>query len=539
MSSPADAWAKAASAAFSAGNDVLALQHALHGLSLDPKHRDARFNAAVSYQRQGHLNEALAFYRQLVVDGQDDAGVLRNLVQLQLDQNLHAVALGTLAVAMSLYGADARLHFLRGVALGGLQRSDEALDAFSQAIAFDPSFAEAHNNLGLLLEERSLMRDAFDAFSEAIQQRPSFAPPFFNLGSLLLSADLLTQAQYFFRRALELQPSYSVAAFNLGLACLKAGDFAQGWQFYEQRFLLDPKPIMPNVIPAGPRLNESAVFPPALLVVSEQGLGDTLQFIRYVPLLAARWPATRLIVAVQRPVLEICRQALPGFVVVGDTTELPLDPQFPWIPLLSLPLLLGLSTAVELEVPMPYLSVPESRVDAWASKIRQASGFKLALHWQGNLHAERFNLAGRSLPLETLAPLMALPGLTLVSIQKGEAADQRLGCSFADRFIECQDAIDATWDFLDISAILRCCDLLITTDTAAAHLAGGLGVPTWLLLHRPSDWRWGQHPEQTHWYPSMRLFRQPAPGRWDTVVASLVEQLSRRLASSALPSFDL
>lgn len=537
MNLSADDLANAAADSFSAGNDALALQQALQGLSLDPQHRNCRINAACSHQRLGQFSEALQFYRQLIVDGQEDAAVLGNLAQLQVDQNLHALALGTLEVALKQRnGVDARLHFLKGVALSGLQRPREAIAAFRNAVMIDASLLEAHHNLAKLLHEQGLLMEAFDAFGEAIQRWPQNAEFLYGLGNLLFDADLLSHSKQFLLSALTLEPSHRRASFNLGLASLKAGEFSEGWRFYEHRFCLEMNRLVPHASPPGPRLENLFPLPTQLLVVSEQGLGDTLQFIRYLPLLAARCPSTHLIVAVQGPVLEICQGALPGFQVVEVFKELKAAPQIPWVPLLSLPQLLGLSTPSQLEVPMPYLSVPDARVDAWALRIRPASGFKLALHWQGNPRAERSNLAGRSLPLEILAPLMALPGLTLISIQKGEAADQRLSCSFAERFIACQDAIDATWDFLDIAAILRCCDLLITTDSAAAHLAGGLGVPTWLLLHHPSDWRWGQHHKHTHWYPSMQLFRQPAPGRWDAVVESLIEPLLALLSpSAALP----
>jgi tetratricopeptide (TPR) repeat protein len=527
--SPAEC-AKAAAAAYAAGDDTLALREAFDGLSLDSCHRECRIIAAFSHQRQGQFRQAIALYRLLIGDRQDNAYVLCNLAQLQQILRLHEQALGTLELALhQSNGADSRIQIQRGMLLISLNRNIEATVALRKAVEADPAHAEAHNRLGLLLHDQGLIQESFASFGQAIQCGRSYAAPAYNLGNLLLDSGLLSHARHFLKLALEFNPSHIPAAWSLGLASLTAGDYDEGWRLYEQRFHLSPNPIRPTAQPVGPRWRDSMSFPSDLLVVSEQGLGDSLQFVRYVPVLAERCPSTRLIVAVQRPLVEICRDALPGFIVVDITTDLPHDIHLPWIPLLSLPLLLGLCTPADLEVPMPYLSVADSLLEFWGKLVSQASGFKLALHWQGNPRAERRNLAGRSLPLEALAPLMSLPGLTLVSIQKGEAAGQRFGCSFANHFISCQDEIDATWDFRDIAAILRCCDMLITTDTSAAHLAGGLGVPTWLLLHRPSDWRWGEHPECTHWYPSMRLWRQPAPGRWDAVVTSLIEPLRQRL----------
>ena len=535
----ADAYANSAAVALAAGDPATGLSEASAGLALDPTHPQCRINAAMALQQQGKLLDALRVYRQLLADHQLDGPVLPNLAQLQLSLGRPADALNVLDLALGLRDGSeqADVHFQRGLCFTALGQVQQAIQAYRAAVAADPQHPTSHNNLGLLLQESGEPQSAFAAYRAALQASPTYSHPAYNLGSLLLDQGLPDQAETFLRHALLCKPDYPSAAWALALCCLVREQFAEGWQLYEQRFAIQP-PIPLNGRPAGPRWNLSEASPPALLVISEQGLGDTLQFLRYVPSLAARWPNTHLTVAVQRPLLELCHEALPKTIdVVEVSSGLPNDPELPWIPLLSLPLLLGLRTTSELAVSMPYFTVPEPRLDSWALRIRQASGFKLALNWQGNPSAERRNLAGRSLPLETLAPLMQLPGLTLVSVQKGAAAVQRLQCSFADRFIACQEAIDATMDFLDIAAILRCCDLLITTDTNVAHLAGGLGVPTWLLLHRPSDWRWGEHQEQTHWYPSVRLCRQPAPGRWDALVASLITPLHQRLM--AHPSLSI
>jgi hypothetical protein len=186
----------------------------------------------------------------------------------------------------------------------------------------------------------------------------------------------------------------------------------------------------------------------------------------------------------------------------------------------------------------PYLKACSATSAHWETKLSASQALLVGIHWQGNPAAERGLLAGRSLPLELLAPLADLPGLEFISLQKGAGSEQLETCSFRQSFVKAQKDISEAMSFIDTAAILEQCDIVITTDTALAHLSGSLGRPTWLMLQHVPDWRWGLRGEQTHWYPSMRLFRQSSPNDWQEVIkrvqCALGELLDARPSGSKI-----
>lgn len=256
--------------------------------------------------------------------------------------------------------------------------------------------------------------------------------------------------------------------------------------------------------------------------MAEQGLGDTLQFIRCAPLLRQRF--ARLVLHGHRKLAALLLEA--GLIDAhrSDPVE---SAGSPWIPLLSLPAILGLHPGSPVNRD-PYLRVDPERVQAWQQRLGPCTGLRLAINWQGDPRHERLASRGRSLPLEAMAPLARVPGVQLVSMQKGPGQEQRASCSFRQAFVTAQEQVDAAWDFRETAAILMTCDLVISSDTALAHLAGALGRPTWLLLPRHPEWRWERDGERTGWYPCMRLFHQSSPGDWSGVLERVMEALATR-----------
>jgi hypothetical protein len=323
-------------------------------------------------------------------------------------------------------------------------------------------------------------------------------------------------------RESSMRPHDADAHGNLALLDLLEGDYDRGWPGSEWRFRGPAGLALLIARPAGPRWGGEAL--PAgtsLLLVAEQGLGDTLQFVRYLPLLRQRGMAVRLCVP----------PALHRLLEASGLENEPLTPaegqnwSGPWLPLLSLPGLLGVSRERPL-VQAPYLRVPEELVASWRRRLADERRPLLALHWQGNPEHERRHARGRSLPLDTFAPLARSGEATFLSLQKGFGAEQLTACPFRDRFVAAQEEIDQTWDFLETAAILSACDRLICADSGVAHLAGGLGHPTWLLLKDIPDWRWGLEGESSFWYPSgLRLFRQRRRGDWGEVVGRVAAAL--------------
>ena len=256
-----------------------------------------------------------------------------------------------------------------------------------------------------------------------------------------------------------------------------------------------------------------------LLLVAEQGLGDTLQFVRYALALRQSGIAVRL-----------CAQApLHGLLRSSGFDAEPLTPEQaaqhwhgPWLPLLSLPALLDVSPDNPRHTD-PYIHTTTERLRHWQQLLADAPRPLVAIAWQGNPNAELTTLRGRSLPLEAFAALAQRTDISFLSLQKGPGAEQLLSCSFRHRFLPIQNRIDQTWDFLDAAAIAACCDLVISSDTALAHLAAGMGLPTWLLLHHLPEWRWGLKGDTSPWYPSLRLFRQSSPGDWSSLLHTLTD----------------
>ena len=198
-----------------------------------------------------------------------------------------------------------------------------------------------------------------------------------------------------------------------------------------------------------------------------------------------------------------------------------------WIPLLSVPRLLEVSPSNPV-ITESYIKTTEELTAKWESTLGAKENPVVGINWQGNPKAEKRGLRGRSLELETFAPITSSSKISLLSLQKGFGSEQLETCSFKDRFVSCQDQINDTWDFLETAAIIANCDLIITSDTSVAHLAGGMGKTTWLLLHKVPDWRWSLEGDTTFWYPSMRLFRQTERGNWNEVMERVAQALQEK-----------
>ncbi len=334
------------------------------------------------------------------------------------------------------------------------------------------------------------------------------------LGMYTLKTNDSAGAYSCYIKALEIDPGNALAHLYLSIILLQSGDMVLGWEFYEWRLHESlSSPLL--TIPKGERWDGSHDKDIKLLLISEQGLGDVLQFIRFAPFLREHVGCVAL--CTPRVLIPLIKQS--GLVEqVYDPSEATSLEDYQWLPLLSIPRLLCMQNKTAETCTSPYLKACSASSAHWETKLSPSKGLLVGLHWQGNPDAERGLLAGRSLPLELLAPLADLPGLEFVSLQKGAGSEQLDACSFRSLFVNTQDDISEAMSFVDTAAVLEQCDIVITTDTALAHLSGGLGRPTWLMLQQVPDWRWGLRGERTHWYPSIRLFRQRRPDDWQEVI---------------------
>jgi Flp pilus assembly protein TadD len=485
----------------------------------------------------------------------------------------HAAAIGVLRQAIDLHPGFGEAYYNLGTALGSIGQVDEAIAAYQQAIAWKPALAQAHSNLGNLLQGKgqhtaalacydralafaptypealtnrgnaltSLGRNAeAEAMHEqAIKHRPDFAEAHYNLGVAYLEQMKIPEAIECFRRSINLRPDYPEAHNNLSMLLLLNGQFADGWQEYEWRWKVPGFPS-PTRHFRQPMWNGAAATPgcDTILVHAEQGLGDTIQFVRYLPLVKKLgWHMVFECFQSQKRLISLVVDSLGIDQIVTRAEDSPIEiadaalPAFHvHLPLLSLPRVLGHIDPADPAIPAPpYLKADEELVARFRDEplLADTGVFKVGLIWAGR-PTHRAD-AKRSMALADLAPL-AISGVRLYSLQFGAAADQMLTAP-AQRGLT--DLTPLLGDFADTAACLKQLDLLIAVDTASVHLAGALGLPAWALIAFVPDFRWIIGRNDTPWYPSVRLYRQEKPGDWSSVVRSVARDLQEAARAAA------
>lgn len=392
-------------------------------------------------------------------------------------------------------------------------RFDLAASCFHQAVAAMPGDPVPRNNLATALKNWGRFQDAERHFRTLLAETPDFLAGHYNLAGMLQQQLRFDEAIAGYRRAIRLDPDCVEAHWNLGLNLLRAGRFPEGWPEYEWRWRRPGTPVEHRHAPAwdGGPLNGRT-----LLLVCEQGLGDTLQFIRYV----------RLFGRLDGPVVLRCQAELsrllqdcPGVDRVVTTRD-PLPPFDVQASLMSLPLLFG-TTVDGIPAEVPYLPPAAGPLPPLPEGALPEGGFRVGLVW-GSSPTD----PSRSCPLAALTSLARSPELRLFSLQKGPPAEELANTPDADRIVDLSDRIG---DMADTAAFIRQLDLVVTVDTSVAHLAGALGRPVFILLPHLADWRWLLDRDDSPWYPTARLFRQRTPGDWAEVAARLDEALVQRV----------
>ena len=492
------------------------------------------YNAALIKKKKGDLNESIQLLQTSISLKPDHTNSHLLLGHsLQLSGHLEP-AIQHYQSALQLNPDLAQAHHNLGLALHAQEQFEKALSCFDRALAIHPNDANALFSRGNTLIEMGRIKEAVQAYEQAAALGSQQPMLFNNLGNAQRELGQLEASMAAFQLALTLDPSLPEAHWNASLTLLLQGNYREGLQEYEWRFRKTTNPTQPHATsPNGTWCDRLNYETQHVVVVTEQGLGDTLQFMRYVPHLISMGLK-----------VDFCAQPnLHGLIKASGIHPCPLTPEqaqqrgeAPWIPLLSLPYHLGVCP----EQPQgngAYISSCDALIETWKRKLAPSGQLLVGINWQGDPHTERLEyMGGRSFALESLAPLATFNNLQFVSLQKGFGSEQLGACSFQDRFVDCQEEISHTWDFLDCAAVMANCDLIVTSDTAVAHLAGGMGKPTWLLLKAVPDWRWGIKGDQTFWYPSMRLFRQRRPGLWDEVIQRVCEQLSEAIQTGFQPA---
>ena len=422
---------------------------------------------------------------------------------------------------------DARQYNERAIALAKQGNLEEATALFREAVRLWPDFAEAHNNLGLALREQGQLAAAVAQYQQALRLKPNYVNAHYNLGNALQAQGQLAAAVAQYQEALRLQPDYAEAHWNRGLTWLLAGDFEQGWPEYEWRWRTKQmrgfRPSFPQ-----PLWDGSSLSGKTILLWAEQGLGDTLQFVRYAPLVKQQGGTVLLLCPDELGrILQTCVGI--DHLVTGDSPLPPFDVQ---VPLMSLPGILK-TTLATVPASIPYLFADAALRQRWQEKLAHYAEFKIGIVWQGNPRFSqpecRVADQRRSMALAQFEPVARLPGVRLFSLQKGYGTEQLTGRKAEWGIVDLGEKIS---DFMDTAAVMMNLDLIISVDTAPLHLAGALGLPVWALLRFAGCWRWLLDREDSPWYPTMRLFRQKHWGDWDEVFGRITEEVKKLLPAS-------
>ena len=421
----------------------------------------------------------------------------------------------------------AQAHADLGFALdqrGDLQGAERS---YRVALTLAPYSGTLHLNLGALLAQQTRHGEAEACYAAALALEPQSSAVWSNLGALHLALKNEDTADACLRQAIALDPDNRRARFNLAYLQLRHGHWEEGWALFEAR---DWYRTMEQRLDFARWQGESLACK-SLLLCFEAGHGDVIQFCRYIPLLKAR--GARHITLLCHPALTGLLRGLDGLdAVCGLDESLPQHAWDFWMPLMSAPYHLG-TRADTVPAQLPYLQADPERLQHWSQRIPVSGALRVGLAWKGNPQFE--NDDQRSLPhLRTLAPLWQVPGLQFVSLQKGAGEDEAGLCSVQQPMADLGSSMQ---DFADAAAIVASLDLIITVDTAMAHLAGALGKPCWLLLPwYMTDWRWGAEGVACVWYPQvMRLFRQGPDADWAPVVKALVLALLERTTPQPEP----
>jgi len=480
-----------------------------------PADPGALVREALAQQQAGNLVQAeRILYRALAI-APASAEIQLHLGNLFRLQGRHDAELHCCLEAARLAPDSPQVRNNLGNAYRSAGQPEAAIAEFRKAIERAPAMAEAHFNLGVAVLRRGDSGEALECFRNATRLLPGFADAHLNLGFLTEEAGDAAAAIDSYRRAIAADPGMVEAHVNLGMQLLLCGQLAEGWREYEWR-LRYPEYSGADLAARLPRWDGGRLNGRTILLEAEQGFGDAIQFLRYAPLVAER--GGRVVVR-SGPELAGLVASTPG-VAAAVLRGAPLPACDTYCPLPSLPLVFG--TTLETVPPrVPYLHPDPAAVARWKERLGEgAADCRVGLVWASqSMHR---TAAAKSVALEALAPLAGVPGARFYSLQKGEAAGQ---VRRAPPGLRMADLSGELASFSDTAAAVASLDLVISVDTAVAHLAGALGKPVWTLLKFAPDWRWLLRRDDCPWYPTMRLFRQDQPRAWQAPIENLSNAL--------------
>ena len=498
------------------GENENAIQWLQHAKVINPRWAELENNLGKAYLAKGEFEKARSCFEQAARLSPDLAEAWFNLAELDSRKAKTTAAIEKYQKAIALDPGMLPAHNNMGNMLKNSKRYTEAITAFEQVLALDPKLAEGHYNLGSVYRLMERHDAAILHFSKAIQLRPDYAEAWNNLALTCKNIGDFDRAGKYFNRALQIEPKLAVARWNRALLNLLKGNWQSGWQDFEHRFNLSHwRTIYPHRI-HGRRWDGRTIPNQTLFVHDEQGLGDTFQFVRYLPW--AKSMCGRLVFETRPEIIPLLENTLGIDQIVERTSNGPSKVSFDhYIPLMSIPWLMKLKPQ-QMGEWAPYIRASENKTARWKSLLPPGP-LKIGLVWAGR--PEHGNDAIRSCGFEALSPLLKHKAVQFIALQKG-AAERQLDAYPYPNITRLGTRLE---DFSDTAAVLAQLDLLITVDTSVAHLAGAMGKPAWIMIPYIPDWRWGIEGKHTRWYPTITLFRQPRPKDWASVTASMEQEL--------------
>ncbi len=577
-----------------AGQKPEALACYRQAVHLQPRSATAHNELGNALRDAGNLVEAEACYRTAIQLDPKLAEAHNNLGNALQDVNRLVEAAAAFQEALRLRPQSAEILFNLGNCYRAQKRFVEAAAEYRKAIAVRPDFPLAHHNLGTVLQSEKQFEAAIQSHGEALRLKPVYLEALNALGAAWQSKGDLETAKTYYRRALEMDPSEPTAKYNLATAlqcegrydeaeslykavidsvgrhrgslmglsivCLRRGDIAAACDLCNQvlkdypddpeaRFSLSQLQLQGGDFLAGwegfeyrSRISQpsSRVFSQplwdgadlngrTLLVHAEYGFGDTLHFIRYMPRVRSRAAGSRVLVEVPATLIPLLAGSGQRDLVAHGSTLPPFDVQ---IPMMSLPRVFQ-TTVETIPAEVPYIYADSARAARWQSRLAEIAGFKVGIHWQGNTaySVDRH----RSIPLARFEPLARVPGVRLISLQKNAGADQVAQVAGNFDVISLHGLDEYGGAFMDTAAVIAHLDLVITSDSSIAHLAGSMGAPAWLALSSCAEWRWLLNRDDSPWYPEMRLFRQSRLDDWAEVFARMAGELALKVQETGHP----
>jgi tetratricopeptide (TPR) repeat protein len=497
-------------------------------LELDSRDADANHLLGLALHQSGNDEQAIPLFKRALMASPRNPFCHANLAELWRKQGKTENALECYRNVLSINPHDMAIRHLMGEALAKLERNAEAVAEYEKIIASGKATSATYWGMSEVLRQVDRMDDAVAAARKAIELDPNSDGAWHAYGWNLVRTGKVRESLPCFERAIQLNSKKPLLYWRRGWARLLLGDYERGWPDYETRWddeeiqLKDRRPF-PGLIWRGDDVNGKTVF-----VHMEQGAGDALQFLRYVPMIQER--GGRVVLECYKDLAPLIARSIPGLELRTDPSQPP--PQYDFhVPLLSLPYAFK-TTLATVPAKVPYLHADPVAVEVWRARLAEKPGLKIGLTWSGN--PKHKNDRHRSIKLAQLGALKDIAGIQLVSLQKGPGSEQIAQVPELN-LLNWTDELK-NWD--DTAALASALDVIITVDTSVAHLAGALAKPTWMLLPFAPDFRWIIDREDTPWYPTMRLFRQQKFNDWQPPLAKLFDEVKAQAGRSSGSSRD-